>query len=66
MKKSWRTTLSGVIGGLIILLGQGMTLLDDDPKTNPEYTIVMGAVGMISLGLNARDETVTSEQVQGK
>lgn len=62
MKKSWKTTLSGVFGGLIILLGQAQTLLDSDPKTNPEYTIIMGAIGMISLGWNARDEDVTSEQ----
>lgn len=66
MKKSWKTTWSGVIGGLVILLGQAQTLLDDDPKTNPEYTIVVGAIGMISLGLNARDENVTSEQAGAK
>ena len=62
MKKSWRTTLSGVFAGIILLLGQGQTLLDDDPKTNPEYTVIMAAIGMISLGWNARDENVTSEQ----
>lgn len=66
MKKSWRTTLSGVIGGLVILLSQGMTLLDDDPKTNPDYPTIVGAISMIALGINARDETVTSEQVLGK
>ena len=62
MKTSWRTTLSGVFAGIILLLGQGQTLLDDDPKTNPEYTVIMAAIGMISLGWNARDENVTSEQ----
>lgn len=66
MKKSWKTTWSGVIGGLVILLGQAQTLLDDDPKTNPEYTIVVGAIGMISLGISARDENVTSEQAGAK
>lgn len=66
MKASWRTTLSGVIGGLIILLGQGMTLLDDDPKTNPDYPTIVGAITMMSIGMNARDEVVTSEQVRGK
>ncbi len=66
MKKSWRTTLSGVFAGIVLLLGQAQTLLDDDPKTNPEYTVIMAAVGMISLGLNARDEQVTSEQAKMK
>lgn len=62
MKSSWRTTLSGVFAGIVLLLGQAQTLLDDDPKTVPEYTVIMAAIGMISLGWNARDEHVTSEQ----
>lgn len=62
MKASWRTTLSGVFAGIVLLLGQAQTLLDDNPKTNPEYTVVIAAFGMISLGWNARDEGVTSEQ----
>ena len=66
MKTSWRTTLSGVFAGIVLLLGQAQTLLDDDPKTNPEYTVIMAAFGMISLGWNARDENVTSEQANKK
>lgn len=66
MKKSWRTTASGIIGGLIILLGQALTLLDNDPKTNPDYVTIVGAVTMMSIGVNARDEVVTSEQALGK
>lgn len=46
----------------MLLLGQAQTLLDTDPKTNPEFTVVMAAFGMISLGWNARDEHVSSEQ----
>jgi len=66
VKKSWRTTASGIIGGLIILLGQALTLLDNDPKTNPDYVTIVGAVTMMSIGVNARDEVVTSEQALGK
>lgn len=66
MKKSWRTTMFGVIGGLVMLLGQVQTLLDDDPKTVPSYTEIMLAIGVMGIGVNARDENVTSEQVQGK
>ena len=66
MKTSWKTTLSGVFAGLVLLLGQAQTLLDADPKTNPEYTVIMAAVGMISLGWSARDEGVTSEQAGAK
>lgn len=62
MKTSWKTTLSGVFAGVILLLGQGQTLLDDDPKTNPEYTVIMAAFGMIALGWSSRDEKVSDEQ----
>ncbi len=62
MKKSWRTSMSGVLFGLTMLFGQLQTLLDDDPTTNPEYTVVMGAFGLMAVGFNARDEVVTSEQ----
>lgn len=65
-KTSWKTTLSGVFAGIVLLLGQAQTLLDSDPKTNPEYTVIMAAVGMISLGWNARDEGITSEQAGAK
>jgi hypothetical protein len=61
MNKSWRTTLSGIFAGITLLLGQAQTLLDDDPETNPEYTVIVAAIGMISLGINSRDQTVSSE-----
>ncbi len=63
MNKSWRTSMSGVLFGLTMLFGQLQTLLDDDPKTNPEYTVVLSAFGLMAVGFNARDNKVTSEQV---
>ena len=66
MKKSWRTTLFGVLGGLVMLIGQVQTLLDDDPKTVPNYTEIMLAIGVMGIGVNARDESVTSEQAGAK
>ena len=62
MKKSWRTTFSGFISGSIMLLGQVQALIDSDPTTNPDYSIIAAAIGMILLGLNARDEHVTSKK----
>lgn len=60
--KSWRTTLAGIVTGLVLLLGQAQTMLDDDPKTNPEYSIIIAGVTAIIAGFNARDNVVTSEQ----
>ena len=65
-KISWRTSASGLIGGIVLLLGQVQTLFDNDPMTNPEYTVIVAAFGMISLGWNSRDNKVTSEQAGAK
>ena len=45
-----------------MLLGQVQALIDSDPTTNPDYSINAAAIGMILLGLNARDEHVTSKK----
>lgn len=62
MHGSWKTSLSGIVAGIMLLLGQAQTLLDADDATNPEYTAIVAAIGMISLGINSRDDNVTSEQ----
>ena len=66
MKSSWRTTLSGVFAGIVLLLGQAQTLLDDDETTNPEYTVIMAAIGMLGLGISSRDNAVSSEDAGAK
>ncbi len=65
-KQSWKTSLSGIFAGLAILLAQAITLTDSDPLTNPEYTQIVAAIGLIVMGLNARDNDVTSEQAGAK
>ena len=52
---SWRTSVGGILAGLSILLGQASTLLDNDPATNPSITEIVAAVGMLGVGLSARD-----------
>jgi hypothetical protein len=63
---SWRTSLSGLIAGFTVLAGQIQTLLDNDPSTNPEYTIVVGTISAMIAVLQVRDNNVTSEQAKAK
>jgi hypothetical protein len=59
--KSWKTTAAGIIAGLSILLSQASTLLDDDAKTNPSFSEIIAALGMLGIGYFARDNGVTSK-----
>lgn len=63
---SWRTTLSGVIAGLTIILAQLATLADDKPETNPDLSAIAAAVAMMAGFAAARDRKVTSEQEGAK
>jgi len=64
--KSWKTSLGGVLAGLSLLLGQASTVFDSDPNTNPSFTEVVAAFGMLGLGLAARDNNVSSESAGAK
>lgn len=61
--RSWRTTTLGVLGALAILIGQVQALLDDDPSTTVEFEAVLAALGVLGLGVAARDNGVSSQDV---
>lgn len=63
---SWRTSMAGLFAGLTILIGQASALVDSDPKTNLDLSIVTATVAAIIAAFSARDNKVTSEQVGAK
>lgn len=59
--RSWKTTTAGVIALAVLLLNAAAAVLDDDPKTQPDFD----AIGVAALAVGtmfARDNNVTSEQ----
>lgn len=63
MKASWRTSIFGAGGLLTIIVNTVSMLMDGNPATNPDWSIVFAAA-MPALGLLfARDEQVTSKEV---
>lgn len=63
---SWRTTAIGVLSGIIVCAGEIRAALDDDPATGFSWpTFVMG-LGMMGLGVSARDNRVSSEEAGAK
>lgn len=58
---NWKTTLTGVLAFIAAVSSEVVTLLDDDPATNPEWKIIIAA-GAILFGLAAaRDGDKSSE-----
>jgi len=54
--KNWKTSLGGVLAGLSLLLGQVATVFDGKPETNPDFTVIIAAAGMLGLGMSAQDK----------
>lgn len=53
--KNWKTSLGGLLAGISILCGQAASVFDADPNTNPSFTEIIAAFGMLGIGLSARD-----------
>lgn len=60
--KSWKTTAAG-IAGILGMLGTAVSaMLDGNPATDPQWSIVIPAIITSAGLLFARDNNVTSEQ----
>ena len=65
-KASWKTTLFGAGGLVIVLANVASMLLDGDPATNPDWGVTFAAVMPSIAALFARDNDVTSEEAGAK
>lgn len=64
--KSWKTTVLGVIAGLSLILPQIAAALDSDPATVFSLEAVIAGLGAMGIGIAARDNNKSSEQVGAK
>lgn len=59
--KSWKTTVAGILQFLSVVSVQFGYLLDADPVTAPDYSLIVSSA-VILVGLfTARDNDVSSE-----
>ena len=60
---NWKTTVAGILAAVVAIADGAAQLLDGNPLTNPDYTLIIAAV-IAAIGLIfARDATVTSKQL---
>lgn len=64
--KNVKTTTLGICAGLMILVPQVKALVDDDPNTNVSYEQVVAGLGLMGVGIAAKDGDKTSEDVGTK
>tara|TARA_R100001594_G_scaffold149966_1_gene209416 strand:+ start:11223 stop:11426 length:204 start_codon:yes stop_codon:yes gene_type:complete len=58
---NWKTTLSGLIGALVVVGAEVQKFLDNDVATQPDWNVVIGAV-VLAIGLFfARDADKSSK-----
>lgn len=60
--KSWKTTVLGISTILAAVTGIVQSLLDNDPATNPDFTVAIAAITSGVGLIFARDNNVTSEK----
>lgn len=61
--KSWKTTTAGV-GALLTVIGTALNqMFDGNPATNPDWNLLLPIIITSLIGIFARDNNVTSEQV---
>lgn len=63
---SWKTTVFGAGGLLIIVTNVASMLLDGNPNTNPDWSVTIPSIMACLVGLFARDNNKTSEDVGAK
>ena len=58
---NWKTTLSGLIGAVVVVGAEVQKFLDNDVATQPDWNVVIGAV-VLAIGLFfARDADKSSK-----
>ena len=65
-KGSWKTTVAAILGVLVIAAAQGQAALDNDPNTVANWGLVFAALPGALVGLFARDNDKSSEDVGAK
>ena len=61
---SWQTKLPAIIAAIALIIGQVGAMLDADPKTVPDVSLIVTQIMLIVALFQARSNTTTSEMVK--
>ena len=63
---NWKTTIAGITAFLAVVSPQIQMLFDSDAATNPDWNLIIAAIGVLFAALFARDADKSTEQTIGK
>lgn len=61
--KSWKTSILGIIAGLLIILPEIRNFLDGNPETMLNETVILTGLAMMGIGVSAKDGDKSSKQL---
>lgn len=61
---SWQTKIPAIAAAIALLIGQVGTLIDNNPKTVPDVTLIVSQIMVIVALFQARANSTTSEMVK--
>lgn len=61
--KSWKTTLIGFLGGLVMVIPQVLALVDGNPETRFILSLFVTGLAMMGIGVAAKDGDKSTEDV---
>lgn len=61
--KNWRTTIVGIMTGLMLAAPQIINLLDNDPATIFDLNFLLAALGAMGIGVFAKDGDKSSKEL---
>lgn len=61
---SWQTKTPAIVAAIALIVGQIQTLLDSDPKTTPDVSLIVTQVMIVIALFQARANKTTSEMVK--
>ena len=62
--KSWKTTLLGILGGLLVIIPQVIAVLDGNDATEFSLKAVIAGLALMGLGIAAKDGDKSTEDVE--
>ena len=60
--KNWKTTISGLLAGGVLIANQIIALIDSDPATMFDLKVLLAGLGAVGIGWFSRDADKTSKQ----